>query len=347
MYTEGSVLATYLVRRINGGGHNNPAPNPLKDLDLNTTECIIDDNNDGICAPEEIISDIKTFAQKINKSISSITDALVTTQKKLGCDGSEACIYTKKEFKDHVDNSNTIIDSKYLTNVVKQYFKPRGPRNSLDWLDNIGIDNTLAIWARTDFNDFYPYSMNMMDFEGPRYYNKDEATMNPSQKAKYYKGSLATVNILDIMNGKVDVPQGPGFTSIKRPCKRMACVLNTDTSNGSGEHWVCIFIDLTSPLWTLEYFNSSGRPPPPPITRFLHHTKDILQGHIQQNGLSNTLEVIDHVATIQHQFSSSECGLYALFYIRKRLEGTPYTYFQDHHIKDEYMTEFRKYVFRN
>ena len=35
------------------------------------------------------------------------------------------------------------------------------------------------------------------------------------------------------MNGKVDVPQGPGFTSIKRPCKRMACVLNTDTSNGS------------------------------------------------------------------------------------------------------------------
>ncbi|MHB8736931.1 MAG: Ulp1 family isopeptidase, partial [Terriglobales bacterium] len=52
------------------------------------------------------------------------------------------------------------------------------------------------------------------------------------------------------------------------------------------------------------------------------------------------------VTSMPHQNLDTECGLYALYYIRRRLEGVPYTFFEKQRIPDEAMTEFRKHVFR-
>jgi hypothetical protein len=50
---------------------------------------------------------------------------------------------------------------------------------------------------------------------------------------------------------------------------------------------------------------------------------------------------------VAHQESQTECGLYALYYIRRRLEGAPYSAFASGHIRDEAMTRFRSHLFRS
>jgi Ulp1 family protease len=53
------------------------------------------------------------------------------------------------------------------------------------------------------------------------------------------------------------------------------------------------------------------------------------------------------VSSVSHQKNDTECGVYSLFFIRKRIVGVPYTYFQDHVISDNEVKEFRKYIFRD
>jgi hypothetical protein len=52
------------------------------------------------------------------------------------------------------------------------------------------------------------------------------------------------------------------------------------------------------------------------------------------------------VTDIDHQESQTECGLYALYYIRCRLEGIPFSFFFEKLVRDYVMTAFRPHVFR-
>jgi hypothetical protein len=52
------------------------------------------------------------------------------------------------------------------------------------------------------------------------------------------------------------------------------------------------------------------------------------------------------VTDVDHQESQTECGLYALYYIRRRLDGTPFSFFFEKLIRDAAMTAFRTHVFR-
>lgn len=111
----------------------------------------------------------------------------------------------------------------------------------------------------------------------------------------------------------------------------LACVVNTDTSRGPGKHWVCLFVDI--PGKSVEFFNSSGSAPLKSITLWMTDMAKKISAE----------SVV--VSKFRHQFSSSECGVYCLFYIRKRLEGIPYKFFSNNIIKDDDMIKFRKNLF--
>jgi hypothetical protein len=121
---------------------------------------------------------------------------------------------------------------------------------------------------------------------------------------------------------------------MKREKKCASCVLNTDISEGKGKHWVCLFIDCRTHPETIEYFNSSGKYPFDQINRWM---KDACK----KKGFERVI-----VSTIKHQYHDTECGLYAMFYTRARLDGINYTYFGKNRITDEKMTTFRKHLFR-
>jgi hypothetical protein len=237
----------------------------------------------------------------------------------LGC-GSESCVLSHPALRKHAAQTapggTAAVDRDLATR-----FKAAGPRDSRALLSNYDIDATLRRWARA-FPELWPCPFAMMDFDR----NGD---------------AFGDVDLADVVAGRAAVDIGAG--AVRRPSPCFACVVNTDVSTGPGKHWVAVFADCRSAsAWTVEYFNSAGRPPPRPMVGWMERARAQLAAAPGAPPVA-TVAVTD----VDHQESQTECGLYALFYIRRRLEGTPYTFFAGDRIPDDAMTAFRRHVFRS
>jgi hypothetical protein len=129
------------------------------------------------------------------------------------------------------------------------------------------------------------------------------------------------------------------ITQSGEPPDTIATVLNSGESTSRGKHWVAIFIDLRGLTWTLEYYNSSGRPPYEELHAWAAKNKVMLDKYIKNNNLPNTVEFI-HVSNIQHQRSKSTCGKYSLYYIWSRLNGIEPGHFKHNVITDDVVQQF-------
>jgi len=243
----------------------------------------------------------------------------------LGC-STEHCVVTHPSFEEFAKDRG--LNEELELNALER-FKVDGPRDSMRLLSNFDIDKTLALWAGQS-TDFFPYPFAMIDFETTH-------------------GSLARIDIIDVLRGNVMTPISP-VRVVKRPNKCAACVINTDVSTGSGKHWISVFVDCrdlqNKNEWSVEFFNSSGNPPADTIVRWMGQTRIKLQGYAETHDKKKTV-VVDPVTDKRHQESRTECGLYALFYVRARLDGTPRDIFRQKQIRDEDMVEFRKHIFRH
>mgnify|MGYP002639008597 CR=1 FL=1 len=248
--------------------------------------------------------------------------------EKLNCT-SESCVLSHPDFKSFVREQIGADAEKLIEREKEERFKTFGPRNSTKWLDNENIDYTLQRWARV-FDDFYPYSFNMIDFESAG-------------------GSLARNPMSMILDGLVAVNLG-NQKMVTKKCRCAASVVNTDRTGNRGKHWTAVFIDCRKlkGLWTVEFFNSSGNPPAREIVEWMEKTRQMLIDYRRGGGGDVSSGDVDTVvaSTVRHQYSESECGVYSLYYIRKRLEKMPLTFFGKHVIPDDAMIEFRKYLFR-
>jgi len=245
----------------------------------------------------------------------------------LGCD-SESCVVAHPEFHRYAAG-HKLLSKGALALELETRYKAAGPRDTKGLLSNYNIDDTLRRWARV-FPEFYPCPFAMMDFER----NGDR---------------FGRVDLAEVLAGRAAVDLGPGFGTVQRPSPCFGCVLNTDTSSGPGKHWVAVFVDCrpSRQPWTVEYFNSAGHPPPRPVVRWAEKARAQLVEYRRGMGRDATGEVlVVPVTDIDHQESQTECGLYALYYIRRRLEGTPYRFFFEQRVPDDAMTAFRAHVFR-
>jgi hypothetical protein len=87
---------------------------------------------------------------------------------------------------------------------------------------------------------------------------------------------------------------------------KFGIVLNLDTHNQKGSHWVAIFIDIHKRF--IFYFDSTGKSIPTQVTKFV---KRMVQ---QCKKLNIHLKEINNL-NIQHQQGTSECGMYVLYFI--------------------------------
>ena len=191
--------------------------------DKDKTECIYDESY--ICSPEPVVEVIK---RKLSITTDDAENAIYEAMDKLDC-LNESCVVKK------------VLPIEDGDNVLTKYFKPAGPRNTTELLDNFNIDDVLEMWAKTKFPRFYHVYYQMIDFED-------------------YNGELAKVDISKLIK-KYD---------------SLGVVMNTDVSTGSGIHWFCLYCDLSAKPVTLEYFNSSGNPPRKQIQAWLIRTKQLL-----------------------------------------------------------------------
>jgi hypothetical protein len=204
-------------------------------------------------------------------------------------------------------------------------YKESGPRDNLDLLSNFDIDGTMRRWARV-FPDLYPCPFAMMDFDRNG-------------------NAFGRVRLDDMLNGRESVDLGPGIGRVYRKFRCFGCVVNTDTSSGPGKHWVAVFVDCRGgpgEMWSVEYFNSAGNPPPKQMVVWMERSRDALTRYRADAGPVKSISVTD----MDHQESQTECGIYALYYIRRRIEGKPHTFFLEQLIPDDAMTTFRTHIFR-
>lgn len=302
---------------------NNTQKNKEKKLDtvLTPSECINEDSE--VCASNDIQNILVYFVnKKTNESENSPLKALEKAEELLDCDG-ESCVITHPEFKKYASKHG--IREKDIQKELHLRYKTYGPRNSTELLNNYNIDDTLRIWARKHIN-FFPCPFAMMDFD---------TNGDLFGKIKFDK----------MLDGYMSAYLGPSIGDVKRKFNCMGCVVNTDVSTGPGIHWVAVFVDCRSYPWTIEYFNSVGRPPPKVMVNWMEKNRAHLINYLRHQNIDIEVKTIS-VTNVDHQDSQTECGLYSLFYIRKRLEGANYTYFMGKQIPDELMIEFRKRIFR-
>lgn len=325
---------------------------PLKGLNTSTCECAEDvGRQDGQpCSSDKVIDTIIEFVRVVapaanllaalpvvNAGIaegtlpggaSTAAKAVRAAAAALGC-ASESCVIAHPQFASYARKKGV---SRRIEVDKEVRFKAAGPRNSTALLNNFNIDETLQRWARA-FPELYVYPFAMSDF--------DQTHEN-----------LNVLDPADIIEGRVDLDLGSGAGVVRRPSSCIACVLNTDTSRGRGKHWVAAFIDARprgAEQWTVEYFNSAGRPPFASVARWMETSRSSLArlrgANAKKYGVGSVVSV--PVTDVDHQKGDVQCGVYALYYIRCRLEGKPISFFQNDEIVDDVMGEFRKYLFRD
>lgn len=199
-------------------------------------ECHFSLNESEICSDDQTLTILSTespttdspFLSPIKKK-----EIVESIKSETNCE-SESCVYTtylvKKKLGTHLADQ-----------VLKTRFKPKGPYNSDNWLDNFNIDDVLRQNMKK-YKKFYAIPYQMIDF---------------AEK----KTELATINISDQLNHY----------------DTMAVVVNTDVSSGKGKHWFAIFMDFRQSPYQLEFFNSSGNLPPYQIQTWLNKTKRDLE----------------------------------------------------------------------
>lgn len=265
---------------------------------------------EGFCAPKSVVNKLKKLTEEVdeNKNNDNMADQfavdgnrlLEILKSKYNCN-SETCVLSNYEVKKYVD-------SDLIESVLKENFKPLGPKCTKEWLSNFDIDDVLdQMKKKYKHKNFLHIPFQMRDFE-----KTGSELANLNWQDEYTKGF-----------------------------RTFGTVMNTDYSTGKGIHWFAIFGDFSDGLdvFTVEYFNSSGELPLPEVNAWMKKFK---------HSLNFEKPVKDLITTrIVNQQSSSECGLYSLYYIISRLHGVSWEWFNKNRVKDKVMYEFRKYLFRD
>ena len=250
-------------------------------------------------------------------SVSGDSNKIISEAKsKLGCD-SERCILGKL--------TNQLGEQR-VRNEITYNLKVKGPADN-KLLSNVHIDGTLRQWANV-YKDFFPYNFNMLNYASYAYENG--YILN-------HPDTLATIQFTDLYYGN----------SNGKKYQRTGCVINTDTYQGEGKHWMALFADASkNDRWTVEFFNSSGNAPAPEWISWLVKTKTAMELILEREKKNIPVEIIK-VSNIRHQQSKTECGLYSLFYIWARLHNVPPEYFMEKPVPDQLMFEFRQHLFED
>ncbi|MGL5934751.1 MAG: Ulp1 family isopeptidase [Cetobacterium sp.] len=231
-------------------------------------------------------------------------ELLDTLKNKFNCD-TEVCVLKQPEV------ASTIGYDK-ITPLIQDNFKPYGPRDT-SWFSNVNIDDVL-------------------DQMEKKYTNKDNKFLHI-----HYQ-------MIDFEDQKTELAKLCWPDKYEEGYRCFGAVLNTDTSDRSGQHWMAIygsFLD-SDETFTIEYFNSSGSLPMKQISNWMNRIKHEWQPYFRND---RKIETITSTRIVQQEDDHS-CGAYSLYYIMSRLAGTPYKWFEHNRIGDENMHEFRKYLFR-
>ena len=245
------------------------------------------------------LKDLKDIAKKVNRKY----NANINIKSFKSSDKAKLV----KDIHQAIQCGNMSLDmciakkySNEFTNAIKKTLKPKSPKGKKEWLSSLDIYDVMEQYMQKYPNFIFlgPVPIDFADFSN-------------------------TVSRIKLKKLKKDKP-------------KIGIVFNTDPSYESGEHWISLFIDLTSN--TICFFDSVGDEPPKEVDRFMRK--------MIKNAKNLGINLKKIINNTQHQRLDSECGIYSLHFIISRLEGKSCEYINKNIIRDGEMNKKRKKYFR-
>lgn len=121
---------------------------------------------------------------------------------------------------------------------------------------------------------------------------------------------------------------------------KIGIVFNTDPSTKDGQHWISLYMDLgkhNNDYPGIYYFDSFGRKPPKEIKELIKLA--------QEQGQKCNCEPYYFYNDYSYQKRNSQCGMYAIHFIKKMLEGLSFEEYLNTKLSDKHMIDLRKDYF--
>jgi hypothetical protein len=200
-------------------------------------------------------------------------------------------------------------------------FRPKGPAKQFEWLSTNDIENVMR-----------QYEFKHKDF-------------------KFLGAMPSDFDELPIY-GTTDLQ----FDELEKTTPKIAAVINLDTHNQSGSHWVGFYANLKTN--TIYYFDSFAKKPQRRLNMFIRRLLTYMHNnrHKENTKLNvdqfmkryhNSDEYDVRYNKIQHQFKNSECGVYSMNFIIRTLEGETFDEIVNNITNDDKMNSYRNVYFRN
>lgn len=226
------------------------------------------------------------------------------------------------ELKDNLlnvcDKESCWLRQKFIANnldkELKTYtFAPKSPntwkKNINEWLSSVDIENVMKQYEN-NYKNFSFIGPSPIDFDYHKLYGD------------CVWEELCKFNLQDY---------------IVRNKNKIGIIFNTDPHYKQGSHWISLFINLKEKY--IFYFDSNGDKAPKEIYNLCEKIQK------QAKKLNIDLEFIENYP-IEHQKTSSECGMYALYFVITLLTNKEnYKYFLKKRIEDSKVERFRKIYF--
>jgi len=221
--------------------------------------------------------------------------------------------------------------------ILENTFRPEGPLKKYDWLSTTNIDDVLNQYEKLH-KDFVFLGAVPNDFE--------ELPIL----------GLSNIDFNDFMNkGKT----------------KLGMVINLDTHDQSGSHWVALYTDLSNNK--LYYFDSVGKKPGKRIKKFNNKIINFLynkdnKDNLQIGKIYGLINILDNKKiknkylklldkklekydirynNIQHQQKNSECGVYSINFILRLAKGESFDDVTQNITTDDEINKCRKVYFNN
>lgn len=247
----------------------------------------------------------------------------------------KTCIkYDKEKNKCYKKLIDEIGDKELANQMIKWTFRPNKPSGKPYKVDKKTGEIIDDVWlSTTDIRSIMKQFEDLMDefiFKGPVPVDTYKCT---KESKDWCSGRLINeVASIDLKDLK------------KKGKKSIGIIFNLDKHDESGSHWVSVYIDLVK--GNIDYFDSAYA-----HSKIKDIPNDILNyiTYIKRLGENENINFKIRYNKIKHQKKNSECGMYSIYFIIKRLLGTNFDKLVNNKndiIKDIQMNTLRNLLYK-
>lgn len=204
------------------------------------------------------------------------------------------------------------------------YVKQKTSRRQYEWLSTTHITEVLTQYEKI-YPDFYFLGAVPIDFmEIYNIYNVGDRSDN----------------------GYIGFPPNYINKLLDRGIKKFGVVINSSDSKSIGTHWTSCYADITKGM--VCFFDSSAG---------TSHNSSGIKSHVPDRRIINLLNIfktcfedrgiptIIKINQVRHQYSDTECGMYAITFIIRMLNGESYEHIINYPINDIDINKYRGLYF--